>query len=146
METIYDAAPRHTPTFFPERPSFLRRPTNQVVLVEESVELRCQVQGDPLPTVRWKKDDAEVPRGRWVRAIEPRVCRCLRMPPSCPLPYILLRRFGCVVTLCMLIRCMLIHCMVIRRMVFRCLMIRCVGPAEQRACLLERVCLLINWG
>nr|XP_023683554.1 roundabout homolog 2-like isoform X2 [Paramormyrops kingsleyae] len=48
-----------------ERPSFLRRPTNQVVLVEESVELRCQVQGDPLPTVRWKKDDTEVPRGRY---------------------------------------------------------------------------------
>uniref|UniRef100_A0A8C9TIF2 Roundabout2-like n=1 Tax=Scleropages formosus TaxID=113540 RepID=A0A8C9TIF2_SCLFO len=47
-----------------ERPSFLRRPTNQVVLVEESVELRCQVQGDPLPTVRWRKDDADLPRGR----------------------------------------------------------------------------------
>uniref|UniRef100_A0A8C9W4M3 Roundabout, axon guidance receptor, homolog 2 (Drosophila) n=1 Tax=Scleropages formosus TaxID=113540 RepID=A0A8C9W4M3_SCLFO len=48
-----------------ERPSFLRRPTNQVVLVEESVELRCQVQGDPLPTVRWRKDDADLPRGRY---------------------------------------------------------------------------------
>ncbi|XP_008593216.1 PREDICTED: roundabout homolog 2-like, partial [Galeopterus variegatus] len=46
-----------------ERPTFLRRPINQVVLEEEAVEFRCQVQGDPQPTVRWKKDDADLPRG-----------------------------------------------------------------------------------
>ncbi|XP_021567653.1 roundabout homolog 2, partial [Carlito syrichta] len=48
-----------------ERPTFLRRPINQVVLEEEAVEFRCQVQGDPQPTVRWRKDDADVPRGRY---------------------------------------------------------------------------------
>ncbi|XP_060028117.1 roundabout homolog 2 isoform X10 [Erinaceus europaeus] len=48
-----------------ERPTFLRRPINQVVLEEETVEFRCQVQGDPQPTVRWKKDDADLPRGRY---------------------------------------------------------------------------------
>ncbi|XP_019331752.1 roundabout homolog 2 isoform X10 [Alligator mississippiensis] len=48
-----------------ERPTFLRRPINQVVLEEEVVEFRCQVQGDPQPTVRWKKDDADLPRGRY---------------------------------------------------------------------------------
>ncbi|XP_042312909.1 roundabout homolog 2 isoform X7 [Sceloporus undulatus] len=48
-----------------ERPTFLRRPINQVVLEEEVVELRCQVQGDPQPTVRWKKDDNDLPRGRY---------------------------------------------------------------------------------
>ncbi|XP_026137515.1 LOW QUALITY PROTEIN: roundabout homolog 2-like [Carassius auratus] len=48
-----------------ERPTFLRRPINQVVLEEEAVEFRCQVQGDPQPTVRWKKDDIDVPRGRY---------------------------------------------------------------------------------
>ncbi|XP_035873827.1 roundabout homolog 2 isoform X11 [Phyllostomus discolor] len=48
-----------------ERPTFLRRPINQVVLEEEAVEFRCQVQGDPQPTVRWKKDDADLPRGRY---------------------------------------------------------------------------------
>ncbi|XP_060153891.1 roundabout homolog 2 isoform X8 [Globicephala melas] len=48
-----------------ERPAFLRRPINQVVLEEEAVEFRCQVQGDPQPTVRWKKDDADLPRGRY---------------------------------------------------------------------------------
>ncbi|XP_077198492.1 roundabout homolog 2 isoform X7 [Paroedura picta] len=48
-----------------ERPTFLRRPINQVVLEEEIVEFRCQVQGDPQPTVRWKKDDNDLPRGRY---------------------------------------------------------------------------------
>ncbi|XP_030436086.1 roundabout homolog 2 isoform X13 [Gopherus evgoodei] len=48
-----------------ERPTFLRRPINQVVLEEEAVEFRCQVQGDPQPTVRWKKDDVDLPRGRY---------------------------------------------------------------------------------
>ncbi|XP_051047711.1 roundabout homolog 2 isoform X9 [Phodopus roborovskii] len=48
-----------------ERPTFLRRPINQVVLEEEAVEFRCQVQGDPQPTVRWKKDEADLPRGRY---------------------------------------------------------------------------------
>ncbi|XP_027644600.2 roundabout homolog 2 isoform X9 [Falco biarmicus] len=48
-----------------ERPTFLRRPINQVVLEEEAVDFRCQVQGDPTPTVRWKKDDADLPRGRY---------------------------------------------------------------------------------
>lgn len=47
-----------------ERPTFLRRPINQVVLEDETVEFRCQVQGDPQPNVRWRKDDADVPRGR----------------------------------------------------------------------------------
>ncbi|XP_074048881.1 LOW QUALITY PROTEIN: roundabout homolog 2 [Macrotis lagotis] len=48
-----------------ERPTFLRRPINQVILEEEAVEFRCQVQGDPPPTVRWKKDDTDLPRGRF---------------------------------------------------------------------------------
>ncbi|XP_053728763.1 roundabout homolog 2 isoform X2 [Synchiropus splendidus] len=48
-----------------ERPTFIRRPINQVILEDESVEFRCQVQGDPQPNVRWRKDDVDVPRGRY---------------------------------------------------------------------------------
>uniref|UniRef100_A0A1A8JH97 Roundabout, axon guidance receptor, homolog 2 n=1 Tax=Nothobranchius kuhntae TaxID=321403 RepID=A0A1A8JH97_NOTKU len=48
-----------------ERPTFVQRPVNQVVLVDESVEFRCQVQGDPPPALRWKKEDADIPRGRY---------------------------------------------------------------------------------
>lgn len=55
---------RNSDVSFLERPTFLRRPINQVVLEEEAVDFRCQVQGDPQPTVRWKKDDADLPRGR----------------------------------------------------------------------------------
>ncbi|GAA6082382.1 roundabout homolog 2 isoform X1, partial [Tachysurus ichikawai] len=47
-----------------ERPTFVRRPVNQVALVDESVEFRCQVQGDPPPSLRWRKDEAEIPRTR----------------------------------------------------------------------------------
>lgn len=55
-----------SPAYPPERPTFLRRPINQVVLEDEAVEFRCQVQGDPQPNVRWRKDDIDVPRGRYV--------------------------------------------------------------------------------
>ncbi|KAK2879707.1 roundabout homolog 2-like isoform X2 [Channa argus] len=48
-----------------ERPVFVQRPVNQVVLVDESVEFRCQVHGDPPPTLRWKKEDVDITRGRY---------------------------------------------------------------------------------
>lgn len=48
----------------PERPVFVQRPVNQVILVDESVEFRCQVSGDPTPTLRWRKEDVDIPRSR----------------------------------------------------------------------------------
>ncbi|XP_061575644.1 roundabout homolog 1 isoform X4 [Cololabis saira] len=48
-----------------ERPSFVRRPGSQVMLVDQSVEYRCEARGDPVPTVRWRKDDGELPKGRY---------------------------------------------------------------------------------
>ncbi|XP_066564137.1 roundabout homolog 3 isoform X2 [Amia ocellicauda] len=48
-----------------ERPSFLRRPVNQVVLADDTVDFLCEVQGDPTPTVRWRREEGELPRGRY---------------------------------------------------------------------------------
>ncbi|XP_037697785.1 roundabout homolog 3 isoform X2 [Choloepus didactylus] len=48
-----------------ERPSFLRKPVNQVVLADAPVEFFCEVQGDPPPHLRWRKEDGELPPGRY---------------------------------------------------------------------------------
>lgn len=48
-----------------ERPSFVRRPSSQVVLVDLSVEFKCEARGDPVPIVRWRKDDGDLPKGRY---------------------------------------------------------------------------------
>ncbi|XP_075892440.1 roundabout homolog 2 isoform X2 [Nelusetta ayraudi] len=48
-----------------ERPVLVRRPVNQVVMEEETVDFLCEVHGDPAPTVRWRKDEGELPRGRF---------------------------------------------------------------------------------
>lgn len=36
-----------------------------MVLADESVEFHCEAQGDPVPTVRWRKEDADLPKGRY---------------------------------------------------------------------------------
>ncbi|XP_069470643.1 roundabout homolog 3 isoform X2 [Ambystoma mexicanum] len=48
-----------------ERPSFVKRPINQVVLADDTVDFHCEVQGDPVPTARWRKEEGEMPRGRY---------------------------------------------------------------------------------
>nr|XP_020454588.1 roundabout homolog 1-like isoform X2 [Monopterus albus] len=48
-----------------ERPTFVKRPSSVVVLAEETVQFHCVVQGDPVPTVRWRKDDSDLPKGRF---------------------------------------------------------------------------------
>ncbi|KAL4608511.1 hypothetical protein GN956_G24707 [Arapaima gigas] len=48
-----------------ERPSFARKPSSRVVLADENVEFRCEARGDPVPTVRWRKEDGDLPRGRF---------------------------------------------------------------------------------
>ncbi|XP_058674973.1 roundabout homolog 3 [Ammospiza caudacuta] len=48
-----------------ERPAFGKRPQNQVVLVEGTAEFACKVMGDPQPAARWRKEEGEMPLGRW---------------------------------------------------------------------------------
>ncbi|XP_035411626.1 roundabout homolog 3 [Cygnus atratus] len=48
-----------------ERPAFSKRPLNQAVLVDETAEFPCEALGDPRPTARWRKEDSELPPGRW---------------------------------------------------------------------------------
>uniref|UniRef100_A0A8B9GCU1 Ig-like domain-containing protein n=2 Tax=Amazona TaxID=12929 RepID=A0A8B9GCU1_9PSIT len=48
-----------------ERPAFSRRPLNQAVLVEGMVEFPCEAVGDPQPSARWRKEEGEMPPGRW---------------------------------------------------------------------------------
>nr|XP_023690597.1 roundabout homolog 3 isoform X2 [Paramormyrops kingsleyae] len=47
-----------------ERPVFVRKPVNQVVLADDTVDFLCEVHGDPNPTVRWRREEGELPRGR----------------------------------------------------------------------------------
>lgn len=42
----------------------MRRPINQVVLADDTVDFQCEVQGDPAPTIRWRREEGELPRGR----------------------------------------------------------------------------------
>ncbi|KAF3841517.1 hypothetical protein F7725_007379, partial [Dissostichus mawsoni] len=48
-----------------ERPVFIKQPVNQVVLAEDTVDFFCEVHGDPTPTVRWRREEGELPRGRF---------------------------------------------------------------------------------
>ncbi|XP_014853485.1 PREDICTED: roundabout homolog 2-like [Poecilia mexicana] len=48
-----------------ERPVFTKQPVNQVVLADDTVEFFCEVHGDPTPTVRWRREEGELPRGRF---------------------------------------------------------------------------------
>ncbi|KAM6370616.1 roundabout homolog 3 [Pluvialis apricaria] len=48
-----------------ERPAFGKRPLNQAVLVEGTAEFPCQAVGDPRPAAGWRKEEGEMPAGRW---------------------------------------------------------------------------------
>ncbi|KAM6191116.1 roundabout homolog 3 [Sarcoramphus papa] len=48
-----------------ERPAFGKRPLNQAVLVEGTAEFPCEAVGDPRPAARWRKEEGEMPPGRW---------------------------------------------------------------------------------
>ncbi|KAL1475210.1 hypothetical protein MTO96_037462, partial [Rhipicephalus appendiculatus] len=46
------------------KPYFVRVPEDVTTLAEESVEFECKVNGDPKPTVTWRRQDGKMPIGR----------------------------------------------------------------------------------
>ncbi|KAM3869297.1 roundabout homolog 1-like [Diretmus argenteus] len=64
-----------------ERPSFVKRPSSTVVLEDESAEFHCVVQGDPVPTIRWRRDDSDLPKGRF-EILEDHTLIVRRVTPS----------------------------------------------------------------
>jgi hypothetical protein len=55
----------------------VKRPSNLAVTVDDSAEFKCEARGDPVPTVRWRKDDGELPKSRY-RWEELRRCMSLK--------------------------------------------------------------------
>ncbi|XP_061332166.1 roundabout homolog 3 [Pezoporus flaviventris] len=64
-----------------ERPGFSRRPLNQAVLVEGTVEFACEAVGDPQPSARWRKEEGEMPPGRW-EVLPDNTLRIVRLRPE----------------------------------------------------------------
>ncbi|XP_075749831.1 protein sax-3 isoform X2 [Rhipicephalus microplus] len=46
------------------KPYFIRVPEDVTTLAEESVKFECKVNGDPKPTVTWRRKDEKMPIGR----------------------------------------------------------------------------------
>ncbi|CAN7939524.1 unnamed protein product, partial [Ixodes hexagonus] len=46
------------------KPYFVRVPEDVTTLADESVEFECKVNGDPKPTVTWRRQDGKMPVGR----------------------------------------------------------------------------------
>lgn len=44
----------------------MKRPSNLAITVDDSAEFKCEARGDPVPTVRWRKDDGELPKSRYI--------------------------------------------------------------------------------
>ncbi|XP_066295984.1 roundabout homolog 2-like [Branchiostoma lanceolatum] len=46
------------------KPSFSEAPEDVTAMVQEDVELRCEVRGDPAPQVSWSREESALPLGR----------------------------------------------------------------------------------
>ncbi|XP_029850967.2 roundabout homolog 1 isoform X1 [Ixodes scapularis] len=46
------------------KPYFVRVPEDVTTLADEAVEFQCKVNGDPKPTVTWRRQDGKMPVGR----------------------------------------------------------------------------------
>ncbi|XP_037072033.1 LOW QUALITY PROTEIN: roundabout homolog 1-like [Pollicipes pollicipes] len=63
------------------RPHLLRAPTDATVLVGDSVDLACQVAGDPPPSVYWRRQDARMPVDR-INVLQDKTLRIEQVRPQ----------------------------------------------------------------
>ncbi|GCB80582.1 hypothetical protein scyTo_0017235 [Scyliorhinus torazame] len=47
-----------------EQPYFVKKPNSQVVLVDATVEFKCEARGDPIPNVHWRNEEGILPKSR----------------------------------------------------------------------------------
>lgn len=76
------ASPLNVP-YFTEKPFLIRGPHNITTLAGSTVEFACQVGGDPLPDVLWRRTAAggSMPLGR-VHVLEDRSLRLEHVVPE----------------------------------------------------------------
>ncbi|XP_078054972.1 roundabout homolog 1 [Mustelus asterias] len=48
-----------------EKPTFVQGPIDTTVTAGETVKLSCEVHGDPMPRVHWRKENGDLPSGRY---------------------------------------------------------------------------------
>ncbi|XP_039620070.1 roundabout homolog 1 isoform X2 [Polypterus senegalus] len=48
-----------------EKPTFVQRPSNNTLKAGSTAYFWCQVEGDPMPVVRWQKELGQLPTGRY---------------------------------------------------------------------------------
>lgn len=46
------------------KPYFLKTPSNQTILTDQTAEFACRVGGDPPPEILWRRHDGKMPIGR----------------------------------------------------------------------------------
>ena len=46
------------------RPTFTRPAEDAIAAPGDTVDLLCEVEGDPIPTVTWSRRGGEMPQGR----------------------------------------------------------------------------------
>ena len=56
---------------FSEKPTFVKLPQELEVEENESVQFQCKANGDPTPTIVWKKEEGQIPQGRYDILVKP---------------------------------------------------------------------------
>lgn len=51
---------------FSVKPFFNKEPSDITVLAGKTVQFHCAVGGDPQPQILWRKDDGNMPVGRYI--------------------------------------------------------------------------------